>query len=297
MRLLACLFVVVGILAWDSAAESIPRGDIIPHHSMEPPFVHDWWEEGVPHWDVGGDAVATNEMIRLTPQRASRFGWAWNSQRNDNPWWEVKMQFYIRSRQNPGADGLAFWYAQEPYKGREPGPLFGMPADFKGIGVLFDSYDNDHQRDNPATMVISNVRGETNQWNLDSDLIDQSAFRCLFDHRNTADGDPVEMVLQYYQRRLTLRMRTVLRSSSEAFCGEISDIELPMDWTFGATATTGALSDNHDIISIEVRPLGDPIGDPSIPQQEGRLPQPRQFDHEADSKEKDYWRPKDAPAE
>jgi mannose-binding lectin 1 len=282
----------VAMVAVTVLSQPVPRGDVIPHHSLEPPFVHDWWEEGIPHWDMGGDAVATNEMIRLTPQRASRFGWAWNAQRNDNPWWEVRMQFYARSRQNPGADGLAFWYVQDPYKGKQPGPLMGMPADFKGIGVIFDSYDNDHMRDNPATVVITNLKGDKNVWNMDNDLLDQAAFRCLFEHRNTATGDPVEMVLQYYQKKLTLRLRTMLRSSTETLCGEIHDLDLPMDWSFGVTATTGALSDNHDIISIEVRPLGDPIGDPTIPQAEERLPQPKKFDHEAETKEKDFWRPK-----
>jgi len=290
VRATALLLLVAALVA---TAQTIPRGDLIHHHSLEPPFVHDWWEEGVPHWDIGGDAVATTEMIRLTPNRPSRFGWIWNTQKNDNPWWEVRMQFHVRSKRNPGADGLAFWYASEPYVGSTPGPLFGMPADFKGIGVIFDSYDNDLMRDNPATLFVNNVKGERNQWNTDNDLIEQATFRCMFEHRNTAPGDAVEMIMQYYNRKLTLRLRTLLRAQNEILCGQIEDIELPMDWVFGATATTGGLSDNHDISLIEVRPLGDPIGDPHLPQKPKKMQEPKHFDHADDARQKEYWQAKD----
>ena len=39
------------------------------------------------------------------------------------------------------------------------GPLFGLRADFKGFGVIFDTYDNDGRRDNPSIYVIMNKEG------------------------------------------------------------------------------------------------------------------------------------------
>lgn len=315
-RVVALCALVAAMAASTARADAVPRSDLIHHHSLEPPYVHDWWEEGVPHWDIGGDTVATNDFVRLTPQRASRFGWMWNNQRNDNQWWEARVQFYARSRQNPGADGLAFWYVRDPYKGQDgPGPLFGMKRDFMGIGVLFDSYDNDNMRDNPATVLVSNLKGDKNNWDMDTDLLDQATFRCLFEHRNTPQGDPVEMVLSYYEKKLTLRLRHSMRSHTETFCGEIGDIDLPQDYVFGATATTGSLSDNHDIVSIEVRSLGDTVGDAErpageemqhaqqqepaqasgiVPKKAGpKRPEPKHFDHGADAKEKDFWKAKD----
>ena len=271
--------IVVLLLATAIGADT-SKSDIIHHHSIEPPFIHDWWQEGLPHWDIGGDAVVTEKFIRLAPAFASRWGWLWNSQPNDNPWWELRATFRVGSKQGIGADGIAFWYVEEPYKKDEPGPLLGMGRVFKGIGILFDSYDNDNRRDNPATSLITNIHGETNQWDTDSDLLHQARARCVFDHRNTAPNDPVEMIVTYVHNKLSIRLRSQMRNV-DVSCADVDGIELPQNWYFGVTATTGHLVDNHDLLGISLRALGEPIGDPQQPLEH--------FDHEAERREKSQW--------
>lgn len=53
--------------------------------------------------------------------------------------WEVVIEFNIHNTHSPGADGMAFWYAKEP---RKVGSLFGYAEDFDGLGIVFDTYDN-----------------------------------------------------------------------------------------------------------------------------------------------------------
>ena len=272
------------VLAFHFEAD-VPRGDVIHHHSLEPPFIHDWWQDGVPHWDIGGDAVVTNDYIRLTPQRQSRFGWIWNTQANDNHYWEAKIRFFARSKNSPGADGLAFWYVEHPHKSKEPGPLFGMPSNFKGFGVIIDSYDNDHLRDGPTVALIENQKGQDRVWDTDRDLQGTAKFRCVFDFRNTDKHDPVELNVAYYNRKVKVHIKS-RRQHTETFCGEyVMEEGLPMAGYFGLTATTGHVTDNHDVVSMYVRTLGQPIGDQQIP-----IATAAKFDHGADQKEKEFWK-------
>lgn len=47
----------------------------------------------------------------------------------------------------------AVWYTEE--RGQE-GPVFGSGDKWKGLGVFFDSFDNDGQRNNPYVMAMVN---------------------------------------------------------------------------------------------------------------------------------------------
>jgi mannose-binding lectin 1 len=277
----ACLATVAVVAA--AVPHHSLRGHIIPHHSLEKPFIADWWQEGIPHWDMGADTVATTDFIRLTPQRPSSWGWLWNTQPNENPNWELTAKFNVRSKHNPGADGIAFWYVDEPHKGTKAGPLMGMRRRFKGIGMVFDSYDNDNMRDNPVGLFIDNVEGDTNTWSTDHDLIDQAKFRCLYEYRNTA---PVEMVMTYLNRRLSVAMHSTLFPSEVTQCGEVNDIEIPTGYYFGATASTGGVADNHDVVAMQLRPLGEPAADqPEQPHHRT----PKHFNHQGDTDEKQFW--------
>ena len=50
-----------------------------------------------------------------------------------------------------GGDGFVFWYVQEP---RKEGDMFGSSDDFKGLAVIFDSWDDDAVEDNPFISVL-----------------------------------------------------------------------------------------------------------------------------------------------
>ena len=89
--------------------------------------------------------------------------------------WEALLSFRIHSRRNPGADGLALWYVETPSKydpnnkGSQPN-LWGNNVDFKGLGIIFDTYDNDGQRDNPVVSVIYGAGDPNQKWDIENDL-------------------------------------------------------------------------------------------------------------------------------
>lgn len=74
--------------------------------------------------------------------------------------WTVNLEFRIHGASSPGGDGkfcsplfrsvdlmfcagMAFWYIDSPQE--QPGPVFGGPTSWVGLGVFIDTYDNDHK--------------------------------------------------------------------------------------------------------------------------------------------------------
>jgi hypothetical protein len=68
-------------------------------------------------------------------------------------WWEVELQFRATGRGRVGADGLAFWFSSTKGFG---GPVFGSADKWNGLGLFFDSYDNDNKHNNPYIMGMVN---------------------------------------------------------------------------------------------------------------------------------------------
>jgi mannose-binding lectin 1 len=63
----------------------------------------------VPFWIVTGDAIASNEQLRLAPSMRSRKGIAWNKRPfSESENFEIDFAFKVTG-QRIGADGLALW--------------------------------------------------------------------------------------------------------------------------------------------------------------------------------------------
>ena len=263
----ATLVLGVGMAATGAEAGGGGVGPMISHHSFVKPYVGDYWQEGVPHWEVGGDAIVTSKYVRLTPKMNSKYGWIWNDQPNDNMHFEARLSFISRNRRVAQADGLALWLITNPNKDTyaEAGPLAGMHENFQGIGIVLDTYDNDNRRDNPLVSLVENSEGLKRKWDIDRDLLPDSKARCTFDFR-TAGEVPSEMIVTYLDKRLTVTMKNPERSL-ETVCFDVEGITFSpaKEYFFGLTASTGQIADNHDVVSFEVRALGESIGDPNIP--------------------------------
>lgn len=68
--------------------------------------------------------------------------------------------------------------------------------------------------------------------------------------------------IQYFNNKLIVR--TDLENKNEwKLCFESNNVLLPTGYYFGASATTGDLSDNHDIISFKFYEL-EPLADVSV---------------------------------
>ena len=91
--------------------------------------------------------------MRITPSLRSQKGQSWSKYITSFDWWEVEIIFRINGRGRVGADGLAFWYTTQP--GVE-GPVFGSADKWNGLGLFFDSFDNDNKRNNPYISFMNN---------------------------------------------------------------------------------------------------------------------------------------------
>lgn len=91
---------------------------------------------------------------------------------------------------NNVGSGVALWIT----KGREkPGTLYGSAEKFNGIGVFFDSFDNDNKKDNPIIMGTEN--DGTKQFNAASDHQGDRFGGCRAKYRNR--GSLVRVKIKY----------------------------------------------------------------------------------------------------
>ena len=56
--------------------------------------------------------------------------------------WEVHVDLQIGGGGKVGADGMGLWYVEES---KREGPVMGNMDYFSGVGIIFDTYDNDAQ--------------------------------------------------------------------------------------------------------------------------------------------------------
>jgi len=267
----------------------VVSGDAIHHHSLEPPYITQGWETGIPFWELAGDTVVTNQYVRLTPDQSSRVGWVYNTQPADIPSWQFIATFRIHNAKSPGADGIALWYVSQPAVHlSSQGPLFGMAANFTGLGIILDTYDNDQKRDNPAVIAIIGKGEAGKTWDTSNDLAHDLRIKCVMDFRSLPSQKANNAVVRvvYHQRRLEVYVQTYPRIQQETLCGTLEEVDLPQGYHFAASASTGHLVDTHDIYSFAVTAASGTTADhdPQIPLAD--------FDPKKESEEKQYWIPK-----
>ncbi|XP_069942817.1 protein ERGIC-53 isoform X1 [Cherax quadricarinatus] len=152
----------------------------------------------VPFWQYSGNAIASEESVRITPSLRSQKGQIWTKNPTNFEWWEVDFVFRVTGRGRIGADGLALWFADKP--GVE-GPVFGSSDKWNGLGVFFDSFDNDNKRNNPYVMAM--VNDGTKVYDHEHDGLSQQLGGCLRDFRNKPF--PVRAKVEYYKNILTVK--------------------------------------------------------------------------------------------
>jgi len=199
----------------------------------------------IPFWQHGGFAIASDESIRITPSLRSKKGHVWSKNTNPHDHWEVEIVFRVSGRGRVGADGLAVWYTAEV--GSE-GPVFGSNDQWKGLGVFFDSFDNDGQHNNPYIMAMNN--DGTVAYDHNSDGNQQQLGGCLRDFRNKPYA--VRAKIEYLNNALTLYINNGMTGNDDAYelCMRKEGVYLPKNGYFGVTAATGGLADDHDVQSF-----------------------------------------------
>ncbi|KAK5600092.1 VIP36-like protein [Crenichthys baileyi] len=218
---------------------------------------------GSSHWELMGDAMVTTDQVRLTPDMQSRQGAVWSRIPCQLKDWEMQVHFKVhgQGKKNLNGDGLAIWYTKERM---QKGPVFGNMDNFTGLGVFVDTYPNEEKhieaqkkRYTPRTQrifpyVITMVGNGTISYDHERDGRPTELGGCNAMVRNLKHD--TFLFIRYVRRRLTV-MIDIDGQHEWRDCLDIPGVRLPLGYYFGASAITGDLSDNHDIISLKLYQL------------------------------------------
>jgi len=209
-------------------------------------------DNSIPFWEYSGSALASPDQVRITPSLRSKKGALWTKASTTFEFWEVEVALRVSGRGRIGADGVALWYTSE--RGKE-GDVYGSSDEWKGVGVFFDSFDNDGLQNNPYIMVVLN--DGTKKFHHQTDGRDQQIAGCLKDFRNKPF--PVKAKLEYVKNVLTLSISNGLtKEDNYEICVRAENIFLPQNGFFGMSAATGGLADDHDVLSFLTHSITDP---------------------------------------
>ncbi|NXR12126.1 LMAN1 protein, partial [Semnornis frantzii] len=242
----------LGQAAEDAAAASPPHRRFEYKYSFKGP--HLVQEDGtVPFWVHTGNAIPSADQIRITTSLKSQRGSVWTKNKSIFEYWEVEVTFRVTGRGRIGADGLAIWFTEE--QGLE-GPVFGAADKWNGVGIFFDSFDNDGKKNNPGVIVVGN-NGKL-LYDHQNDGSTQALASCQRDFRNKPY--PVRAKITYYQKTLTVLINNGFTPDKEdyEFCAKVEDMALPSQGYFGISAATGGLADDHDVLSFLTFQLTEP---------------------------------------
>jgi len=246
--------------------------------SFKPPYLAQ--KDGkVPFWEYGGNAIASSQNVRVAPSLRSQKGAIWSKQKTNFQWWEVDILFRITGRGRIGADGLAFWFTQN--KGDYDGEVFGSSDKWVGLGVFFDSFDNDNKHNNPYIMAV--INDGTRQFDHANDGGSQMIGGCLRDFRNKPF--PTRAKIEYYMNTLTVMFHNG-NTNNEAdmeVCLRVEGVTLPSSGHFGLSAATGGLADDHDVLHFLTTSLYPPGSTP-----QGAVQQPNVSPEDNEKLAKEY---------
>ncbi|KAK7109110.1 vesicular integral-membrane protein VIP36-like [Littorina saxatilis] len=201
----------------------------------------------VPQWDFLGSTMVTNSYIRLTSDHQSRQGAIWNNVRCHVQNWELHVQFKVHGAgKNLFGDGMAIWYTQERM---QLGPVFGSRDLFTGLGIFLDTYSNHNGPHNHQHPFISAmINNGTLHYDHDSDGTHTSVAGCEAQFRNK-DYDTY-LAIRYEDNTLKVSV-DVDNKNGWRECFVVHGVKLPVGYFLGASAATGELADNHDVISVK----------------------------------------------
>ena len=199
-------------------------------------------------WTVAGSTVVTENYLRLTPAEAGHEGSIWSKRTMPYLEWEIEIQFKVTGARYLGGDGFVLWLTEEREKF---GATFGNQEDFKGVGIVFDTYDNDGRRDNPSIMAVSSDGSLRFDHDTDGGSSRLVNAMCKVNFRNPRT--PVQVRIRYQKGGLTVAFDTRgQKSYQDCFHVSTEGIHLPASYYVGMTAHTGQVADNHDIYSLSV---------------------------------------------
>ncbi|EGD78780.1 hypothetical protein PTSG_01756 [Salpingoeca rosetta] len=250
MRVLAVLVVMGTALLAGVLAGPEPSGTVRRQHSIMKPYLMGG-SMVMPYWDFIGNAVVSDDFIRLTPDRQSKRGAIWNTRPIGVKEWEITLHFKIHGQGKAlYGDGFALWYTQQR---NTLGNVFGSRDRWTGLGIFVDTYSNlELQRSGGGAYVSAIVNDGKIEYDHDQDGTHQEIASCQLNLRNLEQ----ETYMRVIYRKNTLKVLFNTNGNDDwRTCFFVADVFLPRGYFLGVSAATGDLADNHDVISLA---LSDP---------------------------------------
>lgn len=165
-------------------------------------------------------------------------------------------------------DGMVIWYARDRMIG---GPVFGSKDYFSGLAIILDTYSNHNGPHNVRSgfCFISNqslldcnysssfqhqhpylsamVNNGSLHYDHDMDGTLTQLAGCEGKFRNV---DHETLVAIRYEHDILTVSTKFENDDKWKECFQVNGVLLPTDYYFGVSATTGDLSDNHDVIAL-----------------------------------------------
>lgn len=165
--------------------------------------------------------------------------------------WELQVQFKVHGGgKDLFGDGFVLWYVRDRM---QTGPVFGSRDYFNGLAIIMDTYSNHngvHNHQHP--FISAMVNNGTLHYDHDKDGTHTQLAGCEAKFRNYKHDTHISIIY----KNDTLIVSTDLEGkNSWRECFRVEGVMLPTGYYFGASATTGDLSDNHDIIAIKMYEL------------------------------------------
>ncbi|XP_075064336.1 protein ERGIC-53-like [Mixophyes fleayi] len=198
-----------------------------------------------PFWETHGDAIPSSDEVRLVPSLKNHKGAIWTKYNASFSHWEVEMSIRISGHGRLGAEGLALWYTRTP---GGLGTVYGSEDLWDGVAIIFDTFDNDVQGNNPAIIIVGN-NGKL-QYDHLRDGSTQALGTCVEHFRNTMR--PFRTKISFYDKTLRVSVSTRFSPGDGAYkiCAEVPNMVIPSNGYFGISAATSTLADDHDVLSF-----------------------------------------------
>ncbi|KNC79014.1 hypothetical protein, variant [Sphaeroforma arctica JP610] len=190
--------------------------------------------------------MVTKEKIRLTKDAPSKSGMLWNTAGLESANWIIEFEFAVDGESSRlYGDGFVFWLTKDFAK---EGNVFGAADKFTGLAIFFDTYNNHQGEHNHAHPYISAMMNDgSKSYDHDADGTHTEMAGCQANFR--AKKHPTRARLSYLDHTLSLDLDYLGRNEYQR-CFSEPQVQIPTGYHIGFSAVTGALHDNHDILSV-----------------------------------------------